>query len=131
MSEFASIFLDDPDMKEVITLTRIDGQAATNVPHLIASHSPTGYEWGYGGSGPADLALNIVENILRQMGFVGEKTKAWDGRKMFVASWLIHQSFKWNFIASMAANGGTIDYKEAKEFVEYRLEEVGGELGLG
>ena len=23
-------------------------------------HSPTGFEWGYGGSGPADLALNIL-----------------------------------------------------------------------
>lgn len=23
-------------------------------------HSPGGYEWGYGGSGPSDLALNIL-----------------------------------------------------------------------
>ncbi len=23
-------------------------------------HSPSGFEWGYGGSGPADLALNIL-----------------------------------------------------------------------
>lgn len=25
----------------------------TNVPHLVAHHSPSGFEWGYGGSGPA------------------------------------------------------------------------------
>lgn len=31
----------------------------TNVPRSIYRHSPTGYNFGYGGSGPADLALNI------------------------------------------------------------------------
>lgn len=33
---------------------------ATNVPHRIVRHSPTGLAWGYGGSGPADTALNIL-----------------------------------------------------------------------
>jgi hypothetical protein len=27
-------------------------------------HSPTGFEWGYGGSGPADLALSILWDLL-------------------------------------------------------------------
>lgn len=31
----------------------------TNVPRQIYRHSPTGYNFGYGGSGPADWALNI------------------------------------------------------------------------
>lgn len=31
----------------------------TNVPRQVYSHSPTGYNFGYGGSGPADWALNI------------------------------------------------------------------------
>lgn len=26
----------------------------------LANHSPTGFEWGYGGSGPAQLALAIL-----------------------------------------------------------------------
>lgn len=26
----------------------------------LANHSPTGFEWGYGGSGPAQLALALV-----------------------------------------------------------------------
>lgn len=26
----------------------------------IANHSPTGFEWGYGGSGPAQLALALI-----------------------------------------------------------------------
>lgn len=29
----------------------------------IENHSPTGFEWGYGGSGPAQLALAILADI--------------------------------------------------------------------
>ena len=29
----------------------------------IANHSPTGFEWGYGGSGPAQLALAILVDV--------------------------------------------------------------------
>lgn len=36
------------------------GEATVNVAHRWKLHSPTGFEWGYGGSGPADLALNIL-----------------------------------------------------------------------
>lgn len=28
------------------------------------NHSPTGYEWGYGGSGPAQLALALSSSVL-------------------------------------------------------------------
>ena len=31
----------------------------TNVPRQIYRHSPTGYNFGYQGSGPADFALNV------------------------------------------------------------------------
>ena len=27
----------------------------------VRDHSPTGFEWGYGGSGPAQLALSILQ----------------------------------------------------------------------
>ncbi len=33
--------------------------------HLVR-HSPDGFEWGYGGSGPADLARSIVGDLLEQ-----------------------------------------------------------------
>src|SRR6185503_4138101 len=29
------------------------------------NHSPTGFEWGYGGSGPAQLALALLADHLR------------------------------------------------------------------
>ncbi len=48
----------------------------------LVSHSPTGFEWGYGGSGPAQLALAILADCLgadRAMALFG--------------------AFKWEFVA--------------------------------
>ncbi len=33
------------------------------LPHIV-KHSPTGFEWGYAGSGPADLAYAILVDYL-------------------------------------------------------------------
>jgi hypothetical protein len=30
----------------------------------LRNHSPTGFEWGYGGSGPAQLALALAADVL-------------------------------------------------------------------
>mgnify|MGYP001085861647 CR=1 FL=1 len=63
-----------------IPVTIRDGYAGTRTPdgsvvvrirngvqeplrHLV-HHSPTGFEWGYGGSGPADLARSIIADAL-------------------------------------------------------------------
>lgn len=47
-----------------VTLSRDkDGVALTNVPHIInlrEPYSPAGYEWGYHGTGPKELAANIL-----------------------------------------------------------------------
>lgn len=32
----------------------------------LFNHSPDGYEWGYGGSGPAQLALAILADALKK-----------------------------------------------------------------
>ena len=37
------------------------GSARRPLKHYVY-HSPTGFNWGYGGSGPADLALAILAN---------------------------------------------------------------------
>lgn len=36
-----------------------DGDAVLPLPHVVY-HSPDGFEWGYAGSGPHDLALSIL-----------------------------------------------------------------------
>jgi hypothetical protein len=41
----------------------INGQTLDIRPSLaLANHSPTGFEWGYSGSGPSQLALAILIN---------------------------------------------------------------------
>jgi hypothetical protein len=34
----------------------------------LRNHSPTGFEWGYGGSGPAQLALAILADHFQRLG---------------------------------------------------------------
>lgn len=55
----------------------------TNVQRSVYRHSPTGFNYGYGGSGPADLALNIL-----RMFTTPEKADR------------MYQDFKWKFIGS-------------------------------
>ena len=47
-------------------------------------HSPTGLNWGYGGSGPADLARSILWDVL---GFEPSMPLYQDFKQEFVAGW--------------------------------------------
>src|SRR5215813_15290368 len=51
----------------------------------LYNHSPTGLEWGYGGSGPAQLALALLADAL------GDDREALH----------LYQSFKWAVIARL------------------------------
>jgi hypothetical protein len=46
---------------------RIEGDGPTRPLPLrldLFNHSPTGFEWGYGGSGPAQLALALLADAI-------------------------------------------------------------------
>ena len=60
----------------------------------IRNHSPTGFAWGYGGSGPAQLSLAILVGHFR-----GRVSNAG------TAKWLaeqLYQTFKFSVIGSLA-----------------------------
>ncbi len=70
----------------------------------IPFHSPAGFNWGYEGSGPADLALAILVDYLRE----SPPRKGWLAGEPF-ARWSVHsqafkhhQYFKRDFIATFA-----------------------------
>lgn len=44
---------------QVIWVIDVNTMTKTSLPH-ICLHSPDGFQWGYGGSGPADTAFNIL-----------------------------------------------------------------------
>ncbi len=72
----------------------------------IERHSPDGFNWGYGGSGPADTALSILANCL----------------KMEQAN-VLYQSFKSEFVAAWG-DEFTITEKEIKDWARKQRAEI-------
>ena len=62
-------------------------------------HSPTGFSWGYGGSGPADLARSILWD------FFGTEPMS-----------NMYQDFKWKFIAGWG-DEWEIDFDDIKKWI--------------
>lgn len=49
----------------VVRVSKADGERIPLDPRFdLANHSPDGFEWGYAGSGPAQLALAILADFL-------------------------------------------------------------------
>ncbi len=47
-----------------VTVEDGDGCRGLDPRFDLHTHSPTGFEWGYGGSGPAQLALALAADVL-------------------------------------------------------------------
>ena len=67
----------------------------------VRNHSPTGPAWGYGGSGPAQLALAIL------LAVTDEATAE-----------LFYQTFKWSVIAPIEADRWTLDAGDVLGWLE-------------
>ncbi len=132
---FLDTFIEDMPIKEHGVVLRRAGARdsgihtpglSTNVPHLVEDHSPDGYEWGYGGSGPADLALNIIENVLRLMGHNGTISASsganTDGH-IFQDSYLLYMDFKREVVARVPDEEAehTISYDVIAIWIEEKL----------
>lgn len=116
----ARVALEDvqrPDSR-VIEFTRdASGEAHVNVVDLRDSrqpleqravyHSPTGLEFGYRGSGPADTALNILLLVVP----IKEAAR-------------LHQHFKEAHVATVPREGGFLPLTAVREWIaeEYRAE---------
>lgn len=77
-----------------------------NVPRVIKRHCTSdtrAYEWGYLGSGPAELALNIMASL-----FGVEDAQKNAG----------YQEFKAYFLAGMPEAGGTISARDIRNWLE-------------
>ena len=87
-----------------IVCKRLNGTPTVNIEQSTIFHSPDGFEWGYSGSGPADLALNILLRFTtRENAFA------------------LHQSFKVDFISGMNKDGGVITEGEIVAWLENKL----------
>jgi hypothetical protein len=84
-----------------VTVIR-DGQPFDHAPSLRHfNHSPDGFEWGYGGSGPAQLALAILLDFC-------EPAEA--------IHW--HQPFKWHVIAALPKQSWVLGATAVEQWLE-------------
>lgn len=76
-----------------------DGPSERRPLAHISYHSPDGFEWGYAGSGPADLALAILADYFEESAeFVLAALRSmWTPRSKAAA---LHQSFKEGCVAT-------------------------------
>jgi len=90
-----------------VKLWREDGRPMCSIECLIRHHSPDGIEWGYAGSGPADLAINILHhfNVLPEDLLT---VKVWDGSYISTLTERLHQRFKNDVIAKIPESGARI-----------------------
>jgi hypothetical protein len=92
-------------------------RVSCNVSQTVVWHSPTGFEWGYGGSGPADFALNVL-NLFVPPGADGfAPVKCYDGECSSTAQ-ALHQDFKAAFIAALPLEGGMIRGADIRAWIE-------------
>lgn len=87
-----------------------DGPARSSVPRRHVHYAATGFDWGFGGSGAADLALNVLAVFL-PLAPEGTGVALRDGSSVSEAAWALHQAFKYDLIATLPRAGGHITAK--------------------
>lgn len=99
-----------------------DGRLACNVPHVVKHHSPTGFECGYGGSGPAELALNVLHALLPPSG--SHMDRLYGDAVVSADAGRLQQQFKWDFITPMDAKGGFVPIEDINQWIAGKLIEA-------
>ena len=94
-----------------------DGRLLTNIEQVIVHHSPTGFECGYCGSGPADLALNVLHFLIPPTGEFDD-VECFNHTKVSREAWMLHQDFKEKFIATLPEKGGFININQIRAWLE-------------
>ncbi|MCA9071157.1 MAG: hypothetical protein KDA84_19650 [Planctomycetaceae bacterium] len=94
----------DPETGVLEVLVTVSDEQSVRLlnPRLdLWNHSPTGFEWGYGGSGPAQLALAILADFLNDE----------------EAAVSLHQKFKFQVIAGLPKRNWELSAHQIAAFV--------------
>lgn len=91
-----------------------------NIYQVFRHHSPSGLEFGYLGSGPADFALNIAALFTNHLNEPRTVT-LWDKKKISLTAWQLHQRLKEKFIATLPREGGTIKGDAIRQWVKSEI----------
>ena len=93
-----------------------DGTARSSIPQRHVHYAPRGFDWGFGGSGPADLALNVLALFLPLAPEATSVTLR-DGSSISEAAWALHQEFKYDLIATLPRSGGDISVQTIRAWI--------------
>ena len=80
---------------------RVHYRLQPNRSQRLCNHSPDGFEWAYGGSGPSQLALAILLDV------TGDPDVAE----------LLHQPFKWQYVATAPKDGFSLTEDDVRTWV--------------
>lgn len=95
------------------TIVTVDGEPL-DLRLDLQPHSPTGFDWGYCGSGPAQLALAILANHFE------DDTEALN----------LYQRFKWSVIAELPRKRWTLTSEQIQQALQsLQSAEKGGQHG--
>jgi len=93
-----------------------DGTARSSIPQRHVHYAPTGFDWGFGGSGPTDLALNVLALFL-PLAPDASGVAVRDGSSVSEAAWVLHQAFKYDLIATLPRAGGHISAETIRAWI--------------
>ena len=91
-------------------------EAPATIYEHVDSDARFGPPWGYGGAGPANLALNVMAAFLP--GDDGEVAR--DGTKLSRSARDAHHDFKDKFLRTMPKNGGIVRDEEIRTWLRAR-----------
>lgn len=100
---YVDVWLAGAEKVADIHCMRVGDEALVDIPQLFVYHSPDGFEWGYGGSGPSDLALNVLALFIPTP-----------------EAWRLHHFYKDDVIARLPNAGATIDPESVRYWIQKR-----------
>jgi hypothetical protein len=106
-----------------VMLWRESDRAITNVPILVHYHA-TDFDWGRSGSGPADLALNILHQFIPP-GADGAAPLTINGVMMSRLAFGLHIPFADRFLLRLPQGGGRIAAGAIADWIEEQLKADG------
>ena len=124
LKERSQYFISGLPMPEygAVMLRVANGTYFTNVPVSVIHHSPDGFSWGFSGSGPADLALNILEFAVSYYDLArAHPVKTYSGECSYEA-WRFHQEFKRQYVAVVPGHGGVIPWEQVSKWIKASLD---------
>lgn len=117
----------------IVIHRQLDRSVEATIPKVVVHHSPDGWEYGYEGSGPADLALNILQHTLTEMNYSGPTIDNRDFFRepmvpIFRMAWDLHQDFKTAVIAQLDRQTPIhhIPTQEVADWIRDRWYQAGG-----